>query len=762
MKQKIFCLFTMLLLLYPTITSAGVKKRVRFVSDDICYELLPLRNFAYVSREITEDSFMVYSGDIVIPEVVTYDGEEYPVEAIASHAFENCTELTSVTFPQNIRLVGLDAFDGCTNLTTVNFPETLIKKGSIGSRAFNGCCSLTTINISYGFQKIESKAFANCTKLKSIQLPSDLTSIEESVFYGCTELESITIPASVTSIEQKVFAKCTNLKTLVIEKENPKYDSRDNSNAIIETASNKLIAACPSTIIPQNIVAIGNYAFHEITFTNQTLPESLKNIESYAFYKCDLGSTLIVPGATHLDQTALFICDVDTIILSGPITTLESSTFVGLPKLTLVDLPSSLKYIGDDPFSDGGYMSLQKIICRAPNPPKCTYNSFRYLGNNLTLEVPEESVLLYKNADIWENFYCIKSENSEGIVDLPDSNRNIVKKGLGTYYTNEEGECTYLYSYNYTTGDEEKDSTVFTKWNTRDVIVIDVDTIGPNAFSKCTFRSGQIIYFTDKVKTILEDAFSYINIRGMWSVGPDIATDLTLVFEGETPPNIAQNNIMHYDDHTFYIKFSVPDIPTYIESDIQWTYAPMIEKDELIYHLNRKESIITYNPPTITAKDSTEMEIGTPTGNNENDSISLTVNARPRRDIPVRVGDGENKDIYSRAPAWMSYTIELKITDSKERILYTESKQCYAYEECQFDASFMLPSDGIVYVHSRSINRYGDTSDWTTEALNLDTNIDTVVAPDYKSTPYYDMQGRKVVHPTRGVYIKDGKKVYMN
>ena len=64
-------------------------------------------------------------------------------------------------------------------------------------------------------------------------------------------------------------------------------------------------------------------------------------------------------------------------------------------------------------------------------------------------------------------------------------------------------------------------------------------------------------------------------------------------------------------------------------------------------------------------------------------------------------------------------------------------------------------------VYSRSIDQYGNASDWVMKKITL-MSVDTITAPEAQDTPYYDLQGRIVAHPTRGIYIKDGKKVILN
>ncbi|MBR6032939.1 MAG: leucine-rich repeat protein [Bacteroidaceae bacterium] len=126
-----------------------------------------------------------YSGDIVIPETISYNGKTYWVTGINEYAFYKCGNLTSVTFPSSLRSIGKYAFYKCGNLTSVTLPGSL---GIIGSYAFS-----------------------DCTGLVSVSIPKGMKEIYDHIFYKCTGLKSITIPEGVTYIGLEAFAYCSGL-----------------------------------------------------------------------------------------------------------------------------------------------------------------------------------------------------------------------------------------------------------------------------------------------------------------------------------------------------------------------------------------------------------------------------------------------------------------------------------------------------------------------------------------------------------------------
>ena len=100
-----------------------------------------------------------YSGDIVIPESITYNNSKYSVTSIGNNAFWGCSGLTSVTIPNSVTSIGDKAFYYCRGLTSVTIPNSVT---SIGKSAFSFCTGLTSITIPNSVTSIDESAFDFC------------------------------------------------------------------------------------------------------------------------------------------------------------------------------------------------------------------------------------------------------------------------------------------------------------------------------------------------------------------------------------------------------------------------------------------------------------------------------------------------------------------------------------------------------------------------------------------------------------------------
>ena len=304
---------------------------------------------------IGSEAFYYCTGlkSIVIPDSVTKIGNE---------AFYNCKSLTSITIPSSVTWIGGGAFGYCTSLTSITIPSSV---ESIGNGAFSWCESLTSITIPNSVTSIGYNTFYNCTSLTSITIPSSVTSIEYDAFSNCTSLTSITIPSSVTSIGNLAFKNCTSLTSINVDSANSKYAS---INGVLFNKSKTELICYPAgnsaTLyeIPSSVMSIGDYAFYSCkNLTSITIPNSVKSIGRYAFSHCTSLTSITIPNSvTSIEYGAFYYCtSLTSITISNSVTSIENNAFSDCTCLKNITLPDSLTSIGGSAFYNTAWYNSQ-------------------------------------------------------------------------------------------------------------------------------------------------------------------------------------------------------------------------------------------------------------------------------------------------------------------------------------------------------------------------------------------------------------------
>lgn len=305
---------------YAKITEVTIPKTVTKIGSyafSRCYELTKV-NFAPDAqlKEIGGGAFHVCQrlSEITIPKTVTTignsafsevaskrfvpEGFKFAVEAesdlatLGEYIFLN-TNLVSFKFlgtAEKFKKIPARAFRGVKTLTTLQLPSNVEE---IGDEAFKGCTGLTQniFDENSPLTKIGVGAFADCTGLPNIKLPKGLRSVQDQAFRNCAAITSVEIGKDATEVDPRAFVGCTGLEEFVVDPQNATYTAHEK---MLFSKDKKKLVVYPQGLnangevkLPASTAIIGKYAFLEaVGLGSIDIPKSVVRIELEAFHQC--------------------------------------------------------------------------------------------------------------------------------------------------------------------------------------------------------------------------------------------------------------------------------------------------------------------------------------------------------------------------------------------------------------------------------------------------------------------------------------------
>ena len=409
-------------------------------------------------------------GTVTIPEKVN----GYRVVEILGSAFSNCESVNTINLPSSVTAIGNYAFYYCQSLTTITGTENL---EYIGYRSFYDTPWLKSFDDGPVYiGKVLYTYNGNISEDITLDVKEGTTCISGGGLY-MNHIVGINIPKSVkyvgSSKDDTYFSPFyysglvskEGLSSITVASGNEVYDSRGGCNAVIEKNTNKLVAGCRASIIPNDVITIGERSFDGIPVESIVIPDNVKTIENGAFdrfYGRDIvigaGVESIHPhaflntseklryikvssGNTHYDSrnncNAIIETATNKLILGGPSTVIPSTVkTIGESAFSYcasaLVIPDGVETLERNNFNNLKTLTIGKglkdilpyvihnnrisiIHASSPTPNTSYENAFGYCYDNTTLVVPVGSKSKYQSAKGWDKFKNIIESN--GHVD---------------------------------------------------------------------------------------------------------------------------------------------------------------------------------------------------------------------------------------------------------------------------------------------------------------------------------------------------------
>jgi hypothetical protein len=285
-----------------------------------------------------------------------------------------------LTIEEGVTHIGADAFSGFEKLSTINVPNSLTSIGQyafFGTPWYNNHPDGEVVYLDkwvYGLKGMEGA---------DVVLLDGTVGHAAAAFLGCN-ISSLSIPSSMYYIYPAMYeyddghffyAAFGDIGSIAVDAANPLYDSREDCNAIIETASNTVVVGSRNMDLPESVTTIGPFVYG--TQTSAVIPSSVTVVDNFAF-----GSAVYVLNRSE-----------EGYIYHVPSAPIESIKMEGSVPPALSITNPSLKY---------NFREDYMATFGGPNKAACI------------LYVPFGSKEAYQSATGWKDFLHIEEYDPEG------------------------------------------------------------------------------------------------------------------------------------------------------------------------------------------------------------------------------------------------------------------------------------------------------------------------------------------------------------
>lgn len=534
--------------------------------------------------------------EVDVPGTITVDGTEYVVDNLEAGAFYQTQNVTSVTFHEDLKNIEYETFYAC-NIAEITLPNSL---ENIAYNNFYSCPKLTKVSFGTGLKTIGQNTFYKCPLLTNIEVQATVpptpatgaTSIFNANFNKSAA--TLTVPAGTTAAYQ-ADANWSNLKRVNITNLDSwmNISFRDpqatpfNMDSVQMYLNGELVTAVH---IPGTMKALKPYVFQGVSsIKSLVIDNGVRLISQNAFKNCKNLQAVVIPSSVDsIGMSAFSGCSsLASVQLPEGIKTIASSAFsnTGLTKITL---PESVTLVDNQAFQNcaalktatlgsslkklnllvfNGCTALDTLTVKAAVPP--TFFIASIPGQDMNpfstsiyatcrLYVPESSLALYKEADVWKEFARIRAigsvESEKAVID-----------GISYELFADDSTATVLASPDYTGEITVPDTVVY---NSK---TYSVTTIAPRAFAGTNI---DILRLPANIKAIPEEMAA--NCTKLISVGlPDhLETIGVRAFSGS--PNIRFIRCVNYGKNHSLVP---PSFTATAESDYGQAFSSEIWPD---------------------------------------------------------------------------------------------------------------------------------------------------------------------------------------